>query len=327
VLARGWLPTPERAHAALPTNPPTINTISPTTGTADGGTVVTLTGNSFTGAGTVLFDGIAGKNMVLSGDASLTIVTTPHPAGTVNVVINSFIGTSNSIQFTYVAGGVPVITGINPVAGPPGTAVTVTGTGMTSVSGVMFGSTPGTGLSINSDTSITVAAPQHSAGTVDIVVSGPAGSSALTSADRYTFGSSVATATATATPTSTSTATPSASATSTPTATTTSTATPSATATQTPAAGPGHTYTLTFQWNLVVWAGQDGTPVSTALAASSGIGGRVTAIFRWDSPSQTWKAYFPGSDGIPGANDFSMLNTNIPYWIAISAGAPVTWTP
>lgn len=56
-----------------------------------------------------------------------------------------------------------------------GTAVTVTGTNLSGTIAVLFDDTPGTGLTVVSDTSVTVTTPAHSAGAVVVAVVTPGG--------------------------------------------------------------------------------------------------------------------------------------------------------
>jgi IgA Peptidase M64/IPT/TIG domain len=82
----------------------------------------------------------------------------------------------------------PTVTGINPTNGPAagGTSVIITGTGFTGATGVGFGVTGASSVSVDSDTQITAISPSGS-GTVDITVITPAGTSATSSADQFTY--------------------------------------------------------------------------------------------------------------------------------------------
>ena len=83
----------------------------------------------------------------------------------------------------------PVVTAVAPGAGPTagGTNVVITGNNFLNASAVKFGATAATGYTVNSNTQITAAAPAGAAGTVDITVTGPGGTSATSVADRYTY--------------------------------------------------------------------------------------------------------------------------------------------
>ena len=86
----------------------------------------------------------------------------------------------------------PTVTGISPTAGAAvgGDTVTVTGTGFTGATAINFGSIAATNLSVASDTQLTVTSPASSAsGAVDVTVTTPAGTSATSAADQFTYGS------------------------------------------------------------------------------------------------------------------------------------------
>jgi IPT/TIG domain len=85
----------------------------------------------------------------------------------------------------------PVVTGISPASGAAGggDTVTVTGTGFTGATSVLFGSVAATNLNVVSDTQLTVTSPPPNvSGTVDVTVTTPAGTSATSAADQFTYG-------------------------------------------------------------------------------------------------------------------------------------------
>jgi hypothetical protein len=78
---------------------------------------------------------------------------------------------------------------VAPRAGPTagGTRVTITGLRLGSTTRVMFGRVPGKNLHVASGTSLTVTAPKHQPGDVDIRAVSPFGWSAKGAADRFHF--------------------------------------------------------------------------------------------------------------------------------------------
>jgi len=89
------------------------------------------------------------------------------------------------------------VTGVSPAAGPPsgGTVVTVTGSGFATATAptspsppvtVNFGANAGTGLFVQSDTQLTVTSPPG-AGTVDVTVVTPTGSSTPVASDKFAY--------------------------------------------------------------------------------------------------------------------------------------------
>jgi uncharacterized repeat protein (TIGR02543 family) len=83
----------------------------------------------------------------------------------------------------------PTVTAVSLASGSKlgGNTVTITGTGFTGATAVKFGNTAASNINIDSDTQITVKAPAGSVGTVDITVTTPDGTSAISSADQYTY--------------------------------------------------------------------------------------------------------------------------------------------
>jgi serine/threonine protein kinase len=74
----------------------------------------------------------------------------------------------------------PALTGISPASGPAGggTSVTITGTGLAGAKGVSFGGAAAT-ITADSATQITVTSPPGNAGTVNIIVVTPGGTTAI----------------------------------------------------------------------------------------------------------------------------------------------------
>src|SRR6185503_13297430 len=90
-------------------------------------------------------------------------------------------------NFTYTGGA--FVTGVTPAGGPSigGTLVFISGGGFTGATSVTFGGIGAIPV-VTGDSSITVIAPAHSAGTVDVIVFTPLGPSANTAADDYVYG-------------------------------------------------------------------------------------------------------------------------------------------
>lgn len=105
---------------------------------------------------------------------------------------------------------------------------------------------------------------------------------------------------------------------------TTQTGSPTATAAAT------QTIHLTTGWNLVGWL--HGT-MSVGDALGGGPGGPangtndvtadVDVVWGFDSPSQTWSAYFPAAASVPGANDLTQFKSPNGYFV--HATADVDW--
>lgn len=151
---------------------PSLDSISPATGSTAGGIRVTLTGNGFTGKtdGDVLFDGLRATVVTVVNDYTLTCNTPAHAAGAVDVVVTG-CGTLAS-GYTYTpANGIESVT---PNTGPStgGVTVTIRGFGFTGkvAADVTFDGVAVTELTVVSDTEMTCVPAPHAAGRVDVAV-------------------------------------------------------------------------------------------------------------------------------------------------------------
>ena len=81
------------------------------------------------------------------------------------------------------------VIGVSPNAGPAagGTSVTLTGTHFTGATAVAFGTTAAASFNVVNDTTITAVTAAHTVSTVDVTVTTPAGTNAITPLDQFTF--------------------------------------------------------------------------------------------------------------------------------------------
>ncbi|MCG0286557.1 IPT/TIG domain-containing protein [Streptomyces sp. PSAA01] len=165
------------AYSYVPAPVPVLSGVSPGQGPAAGGNTVTLSGSGFTGASAVRF-GSASASFTVVSATQITAVAPPG-SGTVQVTVTGPGGTSNGLAYSYVSAPVPALTSVSPGQGPlvGGNTVTLTGSDLTGVTGVTFGSAPATSFIVVSATQITAVAPPGAAGPVQITVTGPGGTS------------------------------------------------------------------------------------------------------------------------------------------------------
>jgi hypothetical protein len=168
---------------------PTVSSISPSSGTANGGTPVTITGTGFLAGATVKLGGTSATGVSVNSSTSITATTAAHSAGTVDVVVTNSDSRSGTVAngYTYL-NPAPTVSSISPRSGTANgaTPVTITGTGFLAGATVKLGGTSATGVSVNSSTSITATTAAHSAGTVDVVVTN-SDSRSGTVANGYTY--------------------------------------------------------------------------------------------------------------------------------------------
>jgi hypothetical protein len=174
--------TPAERTWTIDTVPPTITSLAPASGPV--GTSVSITGSDLGGATAVAFDG-ANAAFTVDSPTSITASVPKYAStGPVSVTTPSGTGTSPSpFTLTCESPG-PTIDSFTPTSGPPGTSVTITGTGFTALTNVEFGgSTPNAQFTIDSPTSVTATVPIY-AGTSRIRVE--TYSSACTSSSPFT---------------------------------------------------------------------------------------------------------------------------------------------
>jgi YVTN family beta-propeller protein len=169
---------------------PIVTGVSPNSGQVDAETTVTITGGDFTGATAVHFGTVEAVNFGLDNDGEITAVSPEGGSGPVNVTVTTPAGTSTispADQYTYDNG--PGVTSVSPTSGPSsgGTAVTITGSNFAGATAVDFGPTPAESFNVVDGSEITAESPVEGAGTVDITVTTPDGTSITSSADQYTL--------------------------------------------------------------------------------------------------------------------------------------------
>ncbi len=165
-------------------SPPVLTSVTPNTVPLGGGLKVLLAGRGFEAGATVTVDGVQVATTFV--DDTLLFITAPaHAAGTVDVTVTNTDQQSSTLAggLTYAnitLGNAPAVSSITPARGPTtgGTVALVIGTNFSQGIRVLFGSTPGTGVTVMSDTRLSVIAPAGAAGVVDLTVVNPDGQSA-----------------------------------------------------------------------------------------------------------------------------------------------------
>ncbi len=168
---------------------PAVSGLSPASGPTTGGTSVTISGTNLAGASAVRFGTAAAT--ITSSSATQIVATAPGgAAGTVDVTVTTPGGTSPTSPadgFSYVLGA-PAVSGLSPASGPTtgGTSVTISGTNLAGASAVRFGTAAAT-ITSSSATQIVATAPGGAAGTVDVTVTTPGGTSPTSPADGFSY--------------------------------------------------------------------------------------------------------------------------------------------
>jgi hypothetical protein len=171
-------------YAAPPV--PAITGIAAGSGLTYVPTNIVITGTGLTAASRVTVDGISVTFTKVS-DTQLRATMPVHAAGAFDVQVTTPGGTSDTgTTFTYTAPPTPVVTSLSPSTGYTNatTRITVTGTGLTAASRVTLGGVSVAFVKV-SDTQLTVTAPVHAAGAVELLVTTPGGTT--TSGTSFTY--------------------------------------------------------------------------------------------------------------------------------------------
>ena len=86
---------------------PVIYSVSPSSGTHNGGTTVTITGDDFSAVTSVMFGSTAAASYIVNSASSITAVSPAHAVGTVDITVSIAMPTDTSVitasdQFTFV---------------------------------------------------------------------------------------------------------------------------------------------------------------------------------------------------------------------------------
>jgi IPT/TIG domain len=168
------------AFSAVSGPAPSVNSVSPNSGSTVGGTPVTITGTNFLAGATVTFGGINATNVAVVNSTTVTVTTPAGSTGAATVAVTNPGGQNASLAnaFTYIAP--PTVSSITPSSGPVagGTGVTITGIGFLAGATVTIGGTAATKVVVVNSTTITATTPAGSVGaaTVTVTNSGQSGS-------------------------------------------------------------------------------------------------------------------------------------------------------
>ena len=169
--------------------PPTITSVSPSSGAGAGGTLLTISGTGFAAGAAATVGGTAATGVTVVNSTTITASTPAHAAGSVGVTVTNADSQSatSASAFTYL-GPPPTVSSVASASGPTagGTVVTITGTNYGAGATVTIGGTAATGVTVVDSTTITATTPAHAAGPVGITVSNTDGQSGTLAAG-FTF--------------------------------------------------------------------------------------------------------------------------------------------
>jgi hypothetical protein len=194
---RGVIVAPLDPGTSQQSSAPTVKSIVPDTAPPAGGTTVIINGSNFSSSAqttppSVSFGGVPATNVRIVSPLQLVATVPPHGSGSVNVQVTTADGMSTSLTsaFTYTESS-PTISSVSPSSGDTagGTVVTIAGSNFVSGATVSFGGSPASNVSFVSWTQLNAITPAHAAGSVNVAVTNPDGTSAMLPGG-FTFGTS-----------------------------------------------------------------------------------------------------------------------------------------
>gem|GEM_PF-851910 len=108
--------------------PPTLSSVSPSSGGNGGGTRVTITGTNFRSGMQVSVGGIPLTDVAVLNSTTVAGTTGPNRPGSLTVLAVNPDGTSGTLAAGFaVSAPPPAVSSVNPLSGPPETVVTILG--------------------------------------------------------------------------------------------------------------------------------------------------------------------------------------------------------
>ena len=152
----------------------TVTNVSPASGPAAGGSVVTITGTNFQSGATVSFGGTNSTAVTVISSSQINAMAPAHSAGAVSITVSSG-GSSATWAGTFTYTSAPIVNSVSPNSGPVagGTTVTILGSGFESGAIVKFGAILAASATFISPTQIQAVTPAETASTVSVSVQNP----------------------------------------------------------------------------------------------------------------------------------------------------------
>lgn len=172
---------------APPPAPPTVVSVSPSSGAVAGGTAITISGAGFTSASAVKI-GSASATGVSFVNSSTLIANTPAGAqGSADVTVTTVNGSGSlPLGFTYI--GPPVLSRVSPSSGASsgGNTINIHGNSFTSNTQITIGGVAATNVTLIDSTRMSATVPAGAIGTTaTVAVSNAFGSASIANAYSY----------------------------------------------------------------------------------------------------------------------------------------------
>jgi len=163
-----------------PLAPLTLTGVIPGKGKASGNDTVTLTGDGFMDGMIVVFDQTPSQTVIVSGPKYASVITPPHPPGTVRVLVTGG-GAKTVLEGAFTYSNETVLDSVDPVEVPAsgGTPVTLKGAGFFGGLDVVIGGRPSPKVEVVDDSMAIAISPEGSPGPADVLAASDSGQAAL----------------------------------------------------------------------------------------------------------------------------------------------------
>ncbi len=149
-----------------------VTSVQPNIGPTEGTAQVSIIGSGFLAGATATFDGVPATVVSVNGP-SMSVTVPQRAAGRVDVVVTNPGGASARLAGAYVYEALTV-SSVSPIGAFGGSTVRIAGTGFMSGAVATLDGIPAV-VSLSNSRLISVIAPAHPRGTVDVVVTSPGG--------------------------------------------------------------------------------------------------------------------------------------------------------
>jgi hypothetical protein len=174
---------------ADPPQPPSAQSVTPTSGSINGGTPIMVKGQGFYSGAVVTVGGVLCNTIIVLDSNTITAVTPPHALGATDVVVKNMDGQTSTLTggFSYIAAPPPSISSVSPNSGSVagGTSITISGSGFVFGAKVLVGSSPATVQTTTGGYIYATVPAASQSGDANVVVVNPDGQSSPPSTYTY----------------------------------------------------------------------------------------------------------------------------------------------
>ena len=162
---------------ASPPGPPSVGSVTPASGSSNGGTTITVAGSGFTYGAVVTVGGTRALSIAVLNGNAITATTPSNAMGAADVVVTNMDGQGSTLTggFTYTTPPAPSVISVSPNIGTVngGTAITINGSSFQYGASVTIGGRPATVQTWTSSYINATTPTGQSTGAADVIVTNP----------------------------------------------------------------------------------------------------------------------------------------------------------